>query len=78
MNLWKVLEDLPCTSSRPLMYNEVMKQSNNISSYPEEMIFVLDLTKSKNIYCKGFDYKINVLKKGITKNDEFEIIKKQK
>jgi pheromone shutdown protein TraB len=52
-------------------------QRNNLSDYPEEMIFALNFAKQKNISCKGFDSEIDVLKKGIKNEDEQKVIKSQ-
>src|SRR3990167_10061942 len=52
--------------------------NNNLEDYSDEMIFAYKWAKNKNIHVNGFDSKINTLSKIMTKEDEKEIIKKQK
>jgi len=52
--------------------------SNQLSSYPSEMIFASNWAKEKGIRLNGFDSKINVLKEGMTEADNQRVIEEQK
>ena len=51
---------------------------NDLSSYPPEMIFVLEWAKSNNVKVVGFDSKIDVFREGVMPEDHQAIIEKQK
>lgn len=53
-------------------------QNKKITSYPEEMIFVVQFADENNIPCKGFDSKTKVMKDNLSEQDELILISKQK
>ncbi|MFH1972091.1 MAG: hypothetical protein ABIJ18_01295 [archaeon] len=46
--------------------------------YPPEMIFAYKWGKKRRINVNGFDSKINVIRKGLTEEDNQQVIKEQK
>jgi hypothetical protein len=52
--------------------------SNNLSDYPDEMVFAFEWAKTNNIQVKGFDSKINTLMDNKTSLDNEAVIAEQK
>jgi len=52
--------------------------SDNLSGYPEEMVFALKWARKNRILVRGFDVDIDVLKDPKNKNNNLLVLKKQK
>ena len=50
----------------------------DVKHYPPEMVFAYGWAAGNNVKINGFDSKINIFKKGITENDNSDLIEKQK
>ena len=53
-------------------------KNKKLKSYPPEMIFTYNWAKQNQIKVNGFDSKINVMKKGVTKKEKQRIMEEGK
>ncbi len=53
-------------------------KNGKFDSYPPEMVFAYNWAKKNKVKVNGFDSKIDVLRKGMTEEDNQKLIEKQK
>lgn len=74
------LKELLLTHKPNMLLVEIQQQdlnTDNISTYPEEMQFCVNYAKEHAINCKGFDCSINIEYKKVQKEDQERLLQEQ-